>query len=99
MQKDNIVTIEKNFETFHLTTTRYCGNMKDVNERESFCNSFGIDSTKIVFANQVHGTMVKRVSSADCGTFIADCDGLITDDKDIFLCIFTADCIDRKSVV
>ena len=50
MQKDNIVTIEKNFDTFHLTTTRYCGNMKDINERESFCNSFGIDSTKIVFA-------------------------------------------------
>ena len=93
MQKDNIVTIEKNFDTFHLTTTRYCGNMKDINERKSFCNLFGIDSTKIVFANQVHGTMVKKVSSADCGTFIADCDGLITDDKNIFLCIFTADCM------
>ena len=93
MQKNNIVVTGKNFKTFHLTTTRYCGNMKDKNERDSFCSSFDIDSTKIVFANQVHGTSVKKVSKEDCGKFMDSCDGLITNDKDIYLCIFTADCM------
>ena len=93
MQKNNIVVSEKKFKTFHLTTTKFCGNMKNVDERQSFCKSIGIDSEKIVFANQVHGTSVKKVSKKDCGKFIDLCDGLITNDKDIMLCIFTADCM------
>ena len=93
MQKNNIIISENEFKTFHLTTTKFCGNMKNADERNGFCKSVNIDAKKIVFANQVHGTMVKKVSSADCGTFIADCDGLITDDKNIYLCIFTADCM------
>ena len=84
---------EKNFNVFHFTTTKSCGNMKDFATRKDFCKRNSIDHKKIVFANQVHGTMVKRVSSADCETFIKDCDGLITDNKDIYLCIFTADCM------
>lgn len=93
MKKNSIIITEKKFECFHLTTTKYCGNMKDVDERSSFCKSVNINPEKIVFANQVHGTMVKKVSSADCGSFIVDCDGLITNDKNICLCIFTADCM------
>jgi YfiH family protein len=93
MQKNNIVVSEKKFKTFHLTTTKFCGNMKNVDERQSFCKSIGIDSEKIVFANQVHGTSVKKVSKKNCGKFIDLCDGLITNDKDIMLCIFTADCM------
>ena len=93
MCKNNIVITEQNFETFHLTTTKYCGNMKDVSDRNNFCKDFGIDYTKIVFANQVHGTSVKKVSTKDCGKTIELCDGLITNDKNIFLCIFTADCM------
>jgi len=94
MQKtDNIFVSEKNFKTFHLTTTKCCGNMKNVADRDSFCNHIGIDGKNIVFANQVHGISVKKVSSSDCGKFIDNCDGLITDDKNIFLCIFTADCM------
>jgi len=93
MQQNNNIVIEKNFKTFHLTTTKYCGNMKNVDERNLFCKSIGIDSKKIVFATQVHGTLVKKVSISNCGTFIDCCDGLITNDKNIILCIFTADCM------
>jgi hypothetical protein len=94
MQKtDNIFVSEKNFKTFHLTTTKCCGNMKNAVDRDSFCNHIAIDGKNIVFANQVHGISVKKVSSADCGKFMDNCDGLITDDKNIFLCIFTADCM------
>ena len=93
MFKNNIIITENKFETFHLTTTKYCGNMKDINDRSSFCKELGVDCTKIVFANQVHGTSVKKVSKQDCGKTIDLCDGLITNDKDVILCIFTADCM------
>ncbi len=90
--QNNIIT-EKNFNTFHLTTTKYCGNMKNTDERELFCKSVGIDSKNIVFATQVHGTSVKTVSALNCKTFTDSCDGLITNDKTVILCIFTADCM------
>ena len=93
MKKNNIVVSEKKFKTFHLTTTKFCGNMKNVDDRESFCKSVDINPEEIVFANQVHGTCVKKVSKQDCGKFMDSCDGLITNDKDIYLCIFTADCM------
>lgn len=84
---------EKNFCTFHLTTTKRCGNMKDAGERNLFCKNNSIDYQKIIFANQVHGTVVSKVSADDCGSFIESCDGLITKDKNVILCIFTADCM------
>lgn len=89
----DILIKEQNFNTFHFTTTKSCGNMKDVLIRKKFCKEYSVNHNKIVFANQVHGTMVKKVSSSDCGTFIKDCDGLITKEKNIYLCIFTADCM------
>ena len=89
----NILIKEENFNTFHFTTTKACGNMKDVSIRKQFCKEHSVNHNKIVFANQVHGTMIKKVSGADCGNFIEDCDGLITNDKNIYLCIFTADCM------
>lgn len=90
---DNLFVNEKKFETFHLTTTKLCGNMKNSEERNLFCKTVGIEAKKIVFANQVHGTSVKKVSVSDCNKVIDCCDGLITGDKDIMLCIFTADCM------
>ena len=93
IKTDNLFISEKKFETFHLTTTKFCGNMKNTEERISFCKTVGIDVEKIVFANQVHGTCVKKVSFCDRNKFMDCCDGLITDDKNITLCIFTADCM------
>lgn len=93
MQNNNFIITEKKFDTFHLTTTKHCGNMKCVDDRISFCKTIGIDSNKIVFANQVHGTSVKKVSIKDSNKIIDSCDGLITNDKNIMLCIFTADCM------
>lgn len=84
---------EKNFKYFHITTIKQCGNMKDFYFREKFCIENNINPSKIVFASQIHGTYVQKVSSADANSFISNCDGLITDDKNIYLCIFTADCM------
>lgn len=91
--KENIIVTEKNFDTFHLTTTKYCGDMKNIDDRISFCSSIDIDYTKIVFANQIHGTSVKKVSIQNCSEVVDLCDGLITNDKNIMLCVFTADCM------
>jgi len=77
----------------HLTTVKSCGNMKDEQQRIKFCQANNINHKEIVFAQQVHGTFVKKVSKQDCGTFIAECDGLITNEKNITLAVFTADCM------
>lgn len=67
--------------------------MKDEAERNSLLRSLGVDKEKLVLARQVHGCNVKIVTSKDGGSFIEDCDGIITSDKAISLGIFTADCV------
>jgi len=84
---------EQIFKYFHITTTKQSGNMKDFYFRKKFCIENNIDYSKIVFASQIHGISVQKVSLSNANSFISNCDGLITDDKNIFLCIFTADCM------
>ena len=52
----------------------------------------------IAFTHQVHGTLVRRVGPTDrllppLGETPVDCDGLITTEKSVPLCVFTADCV------
>jgi len=56
----------------------------------------------LVLMNQIHGNNVVVVGNDDIGKTISDCDGLITSDCDITLCVKVADClpislIDKKS--
>ncbi|MDR2708602.1 MAG: peptidoglycan editing factor PgeF [Elusimicrobiota bacterium] len=67
--------------------------MKDPILRKNFLKEFGISPQKLVLANQVHSNIVKKVSNADCAKIIDHCDGLITGDKNVYLGIFTADCM------
>ncbi len=52
---------------------------------------------KLCFTKQIHGTAVRYVSSDDArrpyDPFRYECDGLVTDEPDLGLIIFTADCI------
>jgi len=57
--------------------------------RRRFFNLLHIKETQLVFPEQVHGDRVAIVRQP--GTIPA-CDGLITDQKDLFLTIQTADC-------
>jgi YfiH family protein len=82
-----------NFPYKHFTTTKSAGDMKDKAERDSFFQLVGLNPGNLVLANQVHGNNVKVVKSCDKNTFIDNCDGLITDDKNLLLGIFTADCV------
>lgn len=61
-------------------------------------SSLGIDLDKLFFTEQVHGNNVVYISKEDLkGRFyenkISNTDGLITDDKDIFLVTKYADCM------
>ena len=53
------------------------------------CSAIGIDPEKMVSSVQVHGT---EILAADKPGRHKGFDALITDKKDLFLCIYTADC-------
>lgn len=63
-----------------------------------FCAAIGVDERRLVMANQVHGTAVRRVSGEDVKSDLLDqtpfeADGLITDVPGVALAVFSADCI------
>ncbi|MCL2627722.1 MAG: peptidoglycan editing factor PgeF [Oscillospiraceae bacterium] len=62
------------------------------------CTAIGISSDDIVYSNQVHGTRIRTVSRNDCGLLHKACtteqaDGLVTNEPDVALMVFTADCV------
>lgn len=88
----NFIFSEK-FPCRHFTTIKSAGDMKNKAERNSFFRSLTLNPNDLVLAGQVHGNNVKIVKSVDKNTFIDNCDGLITNDKNLLLGIFTADCM------
>ncbi len=63
-----------------------------------FCQAIGADVTRIVMSNQIHSTIIRRVSEAEIKKDLYDpegyeCDGLITNVPGLALTIFSADCI------
>ena len=71
------------------------------NVRENYrrgCGALGVDMGKLVFTNQVHGDLVRRVTPEDAGKGLDrpvdyEVDGLMTDVPGLTLAAFTADCI------
>lgn len=66
---------------------------------ERLCSAVGIDKESLVFSHQVHGTTIRRVTREDAGkgiwrvSDIRNTDGLITDEKEVTLTTFYADCV------
>ena len=66
---------------------------------QTFCGATGIDIHSLVFGAQTHSATVRRVYAGDRGIGIdrlvpwTDTDGLTTDDPDVFLATFYADCV------
>ncbi len=64
-----------------------------------FAGAVGYDVEKLVFSNQVHETVIRRVDASDCGkgifreSDIIGVDGLMTEDEDVVLMTFFADCV------
>ncbi|HWR62374.1 MAG TPA: peptidoglycan editing factor PgeF [Clostridia bacterium] len=66
---------------------------------ELVCGANGIDYTRLVFSDQVHGDNIKAVTEADLGkgltapSDIVDVDGLMTNVPGVPLITFYADCV------
>lgn len=64
-----------------------------------FSEAVGYEVDNLVLSNQVHDTVVRRVSEEDCGkglireSDIVGVDGLISNDPQVVLMIFFADCV------
>ena len=64
-----------------------------------FAQAVGYDETRLVFSDQVHETHIHKVTESDCGkgicrdSDILEIDGLVTDQPDIPLITFYADCV------
>jgi len=92
----------------YASSNRTCGNMSlsygptqgALDNRKNFLSRLGIDYQDLVCAKQIHSANVKLVKQQDKGKgamsyegAIADTDALITDQKNLPLAIFTADCL------
>ncbi len=63
-----------------------------INERRVF-SVLGVQEHQIVTPHQVHGSAVRRVGRAQCGSIIPGTDGLVTDERDVALMLRFADCV------
>lgn len=61
--------------------------------RQAFLNSYGLDIANAISADLIHDNQVSRVSSANAGQIIPDCDALITQDPKSILTVTVADCL------
>ena len=68
--------------------------------RESFLRTIGIKPDKLICLKQVHGNKIFLAKDTDKGrgafnynTAIADCDGIITRERELPLAVFSADCL------
>jgi len=76
-------------------STRAYGSMKFgeevkeaiVNNRKHFCEDLRIKSDKVISAEIIHGSKIISVTPADKGKTIKSADGLITQDKDVYLMV------------
>lgn len=92
-QLENGLWKETVFPFSILVTTRRFGNMRDIENRISFCFRHGINPQKLVTAEQVHGNKVALVGAGDAGQQIPGADGFVTNTPGLALAIFTADCV------
>lgn len=67
---------------------------KEISEnRKRFLNKLGVDSNSLVSANLIHANTIQTVATSNTGKTIAKTDGLIADNKNLFLSITVADCL------
>ena len=95
--KNNMI---KNKNLISGISQRLDGNMKfheDENDekvfenRKKFLESNGISVENLVSCKLVHGKKIAIVGRGDCGSIIADTDGLITSEKDVCISVTVAD--------
>ncbi len=88
------------FQTFNLAL--HVGDKREdvLQNRSRLARSLHLSPQKIITSNQVHGTQISRVAQDIKGNATenhfqsaGECDGLITDQRDLCLLVFIADCV------
>ncbi|GAB4140115.1 MAG: hypothetical protein Fur0024_1030 [Patescibacteria group bacterium] len=108
MITSNILSQFKDNGLFHGISTKLDGVLSSaeidtqtlISNRERFCQKNGISLKSLVLFEQVHGSNIKTLDEKDLGSgvffpesAIKNFDGGITNKKNIFIIIKTADCI------
>lgn len=75
------------------TTTKLMGPFIKHQDPKKLWEVLKLQNKDIVFAKQLHENKVATVTREDSGTTIKNADGLITEDENLYLLLFTADCI------
>lgn len=75
------------------TTTKLMGSFIKYQDPKEFRKFLKLTKKDIIFAEQVHKNSISIVTKDDCGNTVKKVDGLITKDHNLYLVIFTADCI------
>lgn len=89
---------------FHGVSTRNYGNLKPQKNKnnskikfnknqKNFFSFQNIPLERTVFMEQVHGTEIASCDSDCAGHWVPGVDGLVTKEKNLFLCVNTADCV------
>ncbi len=87
------------YESMNLSFTRGDDDAAVRENFERFCTAIGTDSRRAVVSAQEHHTVIRNVTTADCGKGIylprdyTDVDGLVTDETGITLFTQYADCV------
>jgi len=88
------------FPYMSLNTATHVGDDKQtvLNNRNKILEKYGMNNNYCVSANQTHGDIIEYVTKRDCGKGsiydpINNADGLITDEYDVVLMSFYADCV------
>lgn len=59
----------------------------------NFFSDIEISSQNTVFMEQIHGNNIASCDQDCAGHWIPGADGLVTSLKNLFLCVYTADCV------
>jgi len=87
----------KSRKLIHGVSTKFFGSIKNngnINKKnlKSFLDALRVDIKNVVFPEQVHGSSVVTIDDSK-KKHILNADGLITNKKNVFLGIVTADCL------
>lgn len=82
----------------HLRSLNLGGNRGDdpenvVRNYEIFLGALGLSYDKLVSSAQIHSANVRVVTAGDAGRRFDDCDGFVTAERGVVLCVKVADCI------
>lgn len=86
------------FASLNLGTNRGDDPARVQENYRRFCTAIGADADRVIPSGQVHGDVIRTATANDIKSDLShptayQCDGLITDQRNLVLTVYTADCI------